>query len=101
MDSAIEYLGAQVTFEGCVKSTRLGGTISAAGYFWEGDDVKIPRLDWCVGMGDKTIRTGLCPGGKEPMKRLMQLLVAGRVDPTPLPTPPDGIRSGRSTKRSI
>ncbi len=86
VDSAIECLGAQVTFDGCVKATRPGGTISVTGYFGEGDSVKIPRLDWGVGMGDKTIRTGLCPGGKERMKRLMQLLVAGRVDPTPLTT---------------
>lgn len=86
VDSAIECLGAQVTFEGCIKATRPGGTISVTGYFGEGDFVKIPRLDWGVGMGDKTIRTGLCPGGKERMKRLMQLLAAKRVDPTPLTT---------------
>jgi threonine dehydrogenase-like Zn-dependent dehydrogenase len=35
-------------------------------------------------MSDKTIRTGLCPGGAERMKRLMRLLETGRVDPRPL-----------------
>ena len=47
------------------------------GYHGHGDFVRIPRLGWGVGMGDKTIRTGLCPGGAERMKR---------VDPTPLTT---------------
>lgn len=37
-------------------------------------------------MGDKTIRTGLCPGGRERMQRLLRLLENGRVDPTPLTT---------------
>jgi threonine dehydrogenase-like Zn-dependent dehydrogenase len=37
-------------------------------------------------MSDKTIRTGLCPGGKERMRRLLRLIETGRVDPTPLTT---------------
>lgn len=86
VDSAIECLGAQVTFEACVKATRPGGTISVAGYFGDGDYVKIPRLAWGVGLGDKTIRTGLCPGGRERMARLIRLLEVGRVDPRPLTT---------------
>ena len=86
VDSAIECLGAQVTFEACVKATRPGGTISVTGYFGEGDWVKIPRMEWGVGMSDKTIRTGLCPGGKERMKRLLQLIRRGRVDPTLMTT---------------
>lgn len=86
VDSAIECLGAQVSFETCVKVTRPGGTISVTGYFGKGDTVNIPRLDWGVGMGDKTIRTGLCPGGKERMQRLLRLIETGRVDPSPLTT---------------
>lgn len=86
VDSAIEALGSQETFEGCVKVTRPGGTISVIGYFGKGDYVMIPRMDWGVGMSDKTIRTGLCPGGKERMKRLLRLIETGRVDPTPMTT---------------
>lgn len=37
-------------------------------------------------MGDKTIRTALCPGGSERMGRLMRLIAAGRVDPLPMTT---------------
>lgn len=86
VDAAIEALGAQETFEACVKATRPGGTISVAGYFGEGDYVNIPRLEWGVGMSDKVIRTGLCPGGKVRMKRLLRLLQNDRVDPTPMTT---------------
>jgi len=86
VDSAIEALGSQETFEGCVKVTRPGGTISVIGYFGKGDYVMIPRTDWGVGMSDKTIKTGLCPGGKERMQRLLRLIEKGRVDPTPMTT---------------
>lgn len=85
-DSAIECLGAQATFEACVKATRPGGTISVAGYFGHGDTVDIPRIEWGVGMSDKVIRTGLCPGGNERLKRLLRLIENGRVDPSPLTT---------------
>lgn len=86
LDSAIECLGAQATFEACIRATRPGGTISVVGYFGDGDYVKIPRMAWGVGMSDKTIRTGLCPGGRERMSRLLHLLQTGRVDPSPLTT---------------
>lgn len=86
VDSAIECLGAQVTFEACVKATRPGGTISVAGYFGHGDSVEIPRIAWGLGMGGKTIRTGLCPGGNVRMGRLLRMIEAGRVDPSPLTT---------------
>lgn len=86
VDSSIEALGAQVTFEACVKVTKPGGTISVAGYFGEGDYVKIPRQAWGVGMSDKTIRTGLCPGGRLRMERMLKLIENGRVDPSPMTT---------------
>jgi threonine dehydrogenase-like Zn-dependent dehydrogenase len=86
VDSAIEALGAQETFEACIRATRPGGTISVIGYFGQGDYVNIPRLAWGVGMGDKTIKTALCPGGRERMRRLLRLIEKGRVDPTPMTT---------------
>ncbi len=86
VDSAIEALGSEATFEACVRATRPGGTISNVGYHGHGEYLKLPRLDWGVGMGDKTIRTGLCPGGRERMTRLMRLIETGRVDPAPMTT---------------
>ncbi|GAB3460191.1 hypothetical protein GCM10027570_44810 [Streptomonospora sediminis] len=39
-----------------------------------------------VGMADKTIETGLCPGGRLRMERLLRLLQTGRLDPAPMTT---------------
>ncbi len=86
VDAAIEALGSEATFMNCVRATRPGGTISNVGYHGEGDYVRIPRLDWGVGMNDKTIRTGLCPGGRERMSRLLRFLASGRLDPTVMTT---------------
>lgn len=86
VDTAIEALGSPRTFAACVSVTRPGGTISNVGYHGDGDAVPIPRLDWGVGMSDKTIRTALCPGGSERMGRLMGLIGSGRVDPLPMTT---------------
>ncbi len=86
VDSAIESLGSDKTFQDCIKVTRPGGTVSNIGYHGKGEFVKIPRMEWGVGMSDKTIRTALCPGGKERMERLLRLIERGRVDPTPMTT---------------
>ena len=86
VDSAIEALGAQITFENCIKVTRPGGTISNVGYHGEGEYLKIPRAEYGVGMSSKTIKTGLCPGGSERMKRLLRLIKNGRIDPTSMTT---------------
>jgi threonine dehydrogenase-like Zn-dependent dehydrogenase len=82
VDSAMEAVGAQAALENCIKVTRPGGTISNLGYHGEGDYLKIPRLEWGVGMAEKTIKTLLCPGGSERMTRLIRLIQSGRVDPT-------------------
>jgi len=86
VDSAIESLGSQKTFEDCVKVTSPGGTISNIGYHGEGEYVKIPRMEWGVGMSNKTIKTELCPGGKVRMERLLRVLKYEKVDPAPLTT---------------
>jgi threonine dehydrogenase-like Zn-dependent dehydrogenase len=84
VDSAIEALGADITFQNAIKVTRAGGTISNVGYHGTGEFVHIPRLEWGVGMAGKTIKTGLCPGGRLRMQRLLRLIQTGRIDPTRL-----------------
>ena len=86
VDCAIEALGSDATFQACIRATRPGGTISNVGYHGDGESVHIPRMEWGVGMSDKVIRTALCPGGAERMKRLMRLIETGRVDPLPMTT---------------
>jgi threonine dehydrogenase-like Zn-dependent dehydrogenase len=86
VDSAIEALGGDLSFQNAIRVTKPGATISNAGYHGKGEFVHIPRMEWGVGMAEKTIRTGLCPGGRLRMERLLRLLQGGRVDPTRLTT---------------
>ena len=69
-----------------IEVTKAGGTISNVGYHGHGDFVHIPRVEWGVGMAEKTITTGLCPGGRLRMERLLRVLEMKRVDPTLMTT---------------
>lgn len=86
VDSAIEALGSEATLQNCIRVTRPGGTISNIGYHGHGDFVGLPRVSWGVGMAEKTLRTGLCPGGSLRMQRLLRVLQTGRIDPTRMTT---------------
>ena len=77
-DSSIEALGKQATFEQAMKVIKPGGTLSSLGVYSE--DLKIPLSAFAAGLGDHTIRTALCPGGKERMRRLMNVIEANRLD---------------------
>ncbi len=78
VDVAIEALGTQATFEACLRVLRPGGTLSSLGVY--SSDLSIPRDAFAAGLGDHTIVTTLCPGGKERMRRLMAVVESGRVD---------------------
>jgi threonine dehydrogenase-like Zn-dependent dehydrogenase len=84
VDVAIEALGTQGTFESCLRVLRPGGVLSSLGVY--SGDLKIPLDAFAAGLGDHTIRTTLCPGGKERMRRLMAVISSGRVDLKPLVT---------------
>jgi threonine dehydrogenase-like Zn-dependent dehydrogenase len=97
VDSAIEALGAQVTWEGCIRATRAGGTISNIGYHGEGGPtLTIPLDAFGLGMAGKKITTDLCPGGRDRMERIMRLLATGKVDPTPMTTHRVGINDAEA-----
>lgn len=77
-DGSIEALGTQATFAQAMKVLRPGGTLSSLGVYSE--DLHIPLAQFAAGLGDHTIRTALCPGGKERMRRLMNVIAANRLD---------------------
>ena len=83
-DVAIEALGIQETFENSLRSLRPGGTLSSLGVY--SGKLQMPYDAFAAGLGDYKIVTTLCPGGKERMRRLMNLVGSGRFDPTPLLT---------------
>jgi threonine dehydrogenase-like Zn-dependent dehydrogenase len=84
VDVAIEALGTQGTFENCVAATRPGGIISSLGVY--GGKIEIPLEGYVYGIGDKQILSSLCPGGKERMRKLMEMVRQGRLDLKPLIT---------------
>jgi alcohol dehydrogenase len=92
-DVAIEALGIQQTFESALRCLRPAGTLSSLGVY--SGKLEIPYEAFAAGIGDHRIVTTLCPGGKERMRRLMEVVRHGRVDLTPLLThsfPLDRIR---------
>lgn len=83
-DVAIEALGTQQTFEQALRCLRPGGTLSSLGVY--AGKLHIPYDAFAAGIGDYRIVTTLCPGGKERMRRLMEVVRHGRIDLTPLLT---------------
>jgi alcohol dehydrogenase len=84
VDVAIEALGTQATFEAALRVLRPGGTLSSLGVY--STDLTIPLGPFAAGLGDHRIVTSLCPGGKERMRRLMNVIRSGRLDLTAMVT---------------
>lgn len=83
-DASIECLGTKRTFEQALRVLKPGGTLSSLGVYSE--DLVIPLDAFAAGLGEHKIKTALCPGGKERMRRLIKSIESDRVDLTPLVT---------------
>ncbi|GAB6118758.1 NADP-dependent isopropanol dehydrogenase [Thermoanaerobacter sp. CM-CNRG TB177] len=86
VDAAIIAGGNADIMATAVKIVKPGGTIANVNYFGEGEVLPVPRLEWGCGMAHKTIKGGLCPGGRLRMERLIDLVFYKRVDPSKLVT---------------
>lgn len=84
VDVAIEALGRQETFENALRVLRPGGTLSSLGVY--SGKLSMPLDAMAAGLGDHRIVMTLCPGGKNRMRRLMEVVASGRVDLKPLVT---------------
>lgn len=84
VDVSIEALGTQETFESCLRVLKPGGTLSSLGVY--SGKLGLPADAFAAGLGDHRIVTSLCPGGKERMRRLMNVVASRRVDLGPLVT---------------
>ena len=78
VDASIEALGTQTTFEQALRVLKPGGTLSSLGVYSQ--DLSIPLGAFHAGLGDHKIITSLCPGGKERMRRLLNVVASGRAD---------------------
>ena len=84
VDVAIEALGTQPTFENALRVLRPGGTLSSLGVY--SGKLQVPYDAFAAGLGDHRIVTTLCPGGKERMRRLIEMVRRGKLDLRPLLT---------------
>ena len=87
VDAAIEAFGFPQTWDAAIKATKPGGRISNIGYHGEvPEPLEIPLEPFGMGMSDKQIYGGLCPGGSEWLRRIFRFMETGKVDPTPMTT---------------
>ena len=80
VDKVIIAGGDVDTFAEAVRVVKPGGIISNVNYLGSGDNIKIPREDWVVGMGHITITGGLMPAGRMRTERLLNMMAHGRID---------------------
>lgn len=83
-DVSIEALGTQVTFENALRVLRPGGTLSSLGVY--SGKLEVPYEAFGAGLAEYRIVTTLCPGGKERLTRLINMVKSGRLDLRPLIT---------------
>ncbi len=84
VDVAIEALGTQGTFESCLRVLKPAGTLSSLGVY--AGKLALPADAFAAGLGDHKIVTTLCPGGKERMRRLLNIVGSERLDLKPMVT---------------
>jgi alcohol dehydrogenase len=84
VDVAIEALGTQQTFESCLRVLKPGGVLSSLGVY--SGKLTLPLDAFAAGLGDHKVVTTLCPGGKDRMRRLLNVVASGRIDLKPLVT---------------
>lgn len=80
VDKIIIAGGTVDTFDEAVKALKPGGKIGNVNYLGSGDYIKIPRVEWAVGMGHKQIQGGLTPGGRLRLEKLAKLIEVGKLD---------------------
>lgn len=86
VDAAIIAGGDLETLYAGIAITKPGGIIANLNVFTEIPSFNIPVGAIGALVGHKTIKGGLCPGGRKRMERLLSVVQAGRVDPSKLIT---------------
>ncbi|MBP3372475.1 MAG: NAD(P)-dependent alcohol dehydrogenase [Clostridia bacterium] len=86
VDKVIVAGGDNDTFARAMTILKPGGIIGNVNYLGEGESISIPRVQWGCGMGHKTLRGGLMPGGRRRSQMLARLIQTGRIHPERLIT---------------
>ncbi|MDR3344450.1 MAG: zinc-binding dehydrogenase [Oscillospiraceae bacterium] len=86
VDKTIIAGGNAETFAQAIAMTREMGTIANVNFFDVTETLAFPAYLWGLGMANKDIRGGFCPGGAKRIEKLLALIAAGRIDTTKLIT---------------
>ncbi len=81
-NSVIIAGGGGESLREAVEMTKEGGYISNVNFFDYTDDLTMPALSWGLGMANKTISGGFCPGGALRIQKMLNMIEYGRVDTT-------------------
>ncbi len=85
-DKVIIAGGNHESFTQAIDMTRPMGIIANVNFFDAAETLSMPSFSWGLGMANKDIRGGFCPGGAVRIERLMEVIRHGRVDPSKLLT---------------
>ncbi|URZ07090.1 NAD(P)-dependent alcohol dehydrogenase [Clostridium felsineum] len=85
-DSVIIAGGNVGSFKQAIDMTKPGGYISNVNFFDVSDTLAMPAYSWGMGMANKTIRGGFCPGGALRITKMLNMVANNRVDTTKLIT---------------
>jgi threonine dehydrogenase-like Zn-dependent dehydrogenase len=80
VDRVILAGGDHKSFSDGITMLKPGGNLGNINYFDNLDPLEIPMLPWGLGMAHKNINGSLMPGGRERMRRLANMAMAGRID---------------------
>lgn len=87
VDASIVAGGNLETFYTAIEVAKVGGgQIAMLNVLTEIESIDIPNAVIGGFLSHKTIKGGLCPGGRKRMERLLAVIQAGRVDPSKLIT---------------
>jgi threonine dehydrogenase-like Zn-dependent dehydrogenase len=73
-DKVILAGGNKDTFAQAIAMTRETGNIASINFFDATDTLAFPALSWGLGMANKDIRSGFCPGGALRIKKMMEII---------------------------
>ena len=64
---------------------KIGGSIGSTNHY-EGETISIPNAAWDEGLSHKNLNSGLTPGGRVRMEKLLNLVKYNRFDPSKIIT---------------
>jgi threonine dehydrogenase-like Zn-dependent dehydrogenase len=85
-DCVIVTGGTEETLGQAVSMVRETGVVGNVNFFDINAKLELPALAWGLGMSQKDIRCGFCPGGADRIRRMLEIVRYGRLDPEKLIT---------------